>query len=131
MFDSIKDLIDKMRLGEDTYLEMKEIRFAGHRISGPSREDLADELAAFANARGGVCVLGVEDKTREVIGIPLALLDRAETFVREICNDSIEPPLFAENGGKSWPTGTIATAFAIRCTGTTSVSLAQCAYSCT
>ena len=38
---------------------------------------------------------------------------------------SIEPPLFAENGGKSWPTGTIATALAIRCTGATSVSLAQ------
>ena len=36
---------------------------------------------------------------------------------------SIEPPLFAENGGKSWPTGTIATALAIRCTGATSVSL--------
>ena len=44
---------------------------------------------------------------------------------------SIEPPLLAENGGKSWPTGTIATAFAMRCTGATSVSFAQCAYSCT
>ena len=68
MFDSTEDLIDKIRLGEDTY-------FAGGRVSVPSREDLADELAAFANARGGVCVLGVKDKTREVLGIPLELLD--------------------------------------------------------
>ena len=44
---------------------------------------------------------------------------------------SIEPPLLAEKGGKSCPTGTMATALAIRCTGATSVSFAQCAYSCT
>lgn len=29
MFDNIADLIDKIRLGEDPYLELKEVRFAG------------------------------------------------------------------------------------------------------
>ena len=27
MFDNIADLIDKIRLGEDSYLELKEVRF--------------------------------------------------------------------------------------------------------
>jgi len=92
MFDNIADLIDKIRLGEDTYLELKEVRFAGERVSAPHRDSLADELAAFANSRGGVCVLGVDD-TREVLGVPLDRLDLLEKFVREICLDSITPPL--------------------------------------
>ena len=93
MFDSRENVIDKIRLGEDSLLELKEVRLAGTRITGPTRDDLADELAAFANTRGGICVLGIEDKTRDVAGIPLEHLDRVETLVREACNDTINPPL--------------------------------------
>lgn len=93
MFDSTKDLLDKIRLGEDSFLELKEVRFAGDRVTGPNRASLADELAAFANARGGVCVLGVDDGTKEILGLPLARLDEVEDFVRQLCTDSIDPPL--------------------------------------
>ena len=93
MFDSQKELLDKIRLGEDTFLEYKEVRFAGERLTGPRRDSLADELAAFANSRGGVFVMGVEDKTREILGIPDDRLDLAERFVHELCYDSIDPPL--------------------------------------
>jgi ATP-dependent DNA helicase RecG len=88
-----KELIDKIRLGEDSLLEPKEVHFAGKRISSPRRDSLADELAAFANSRGGICVLGVDDKTRKIVGIPVERLDAVEDFVRELCADSIEPPL--------------------------------------
>jgi len=94
MFNTTKDLVGKIRLGQDSFLELKEIRLAGNRVSAPSRDSLADELAGSANARGGVCVLGVDDKTREVLGISLESLDRVEDFVREICNDSIQSPLY-------------------------------------
>ncbi|RLB39089.1 MAG: transcriptional regulator [Deltaproteobacteria bacterium] len=93
MFDTVTELLEKIRLGEDALLELKEVRFAGRRISSPRRNSLADELASFANTRGGVCVLGVDDKTRKIIGIPLERLDAVENFVRELCVDSIEPPL--------------------------------------
>ena len=93
MFDSRKELLDQIRLGEDTFLEYKETRFSGNRLTEPRRQSLADELAAFANSHGGVLVLGVEDRTREVTGIPLSRLDAAERFVHELCQDSIEPPL--------------------------------------
>ncbi len=93
MRESARELMEKIRLGEDSFLELKEVRISGARVTAPDRDDLADVLAAFANTRGGVCVLGVHDKTREVLGIPLRNLDRVETFVRGICNDSIEPPL--------------------------------------
>ncbi|MCP5046069.1 MAG: transcriptional regulator [bacterium] len=38
-------------------------------------------------------VLGVDDKTRDIEGIPIDKLDAAESYIREICNDSINPPL--------------------------------------
>ena len=93
MFDSTKELLDKIRLGEDSFLEYKEARFSGKRVSGPSRDSLADELASFANSRGGVFVLGVEDDTREIIGIPIDRIDDVERFVHEVCHDSIDPPI--------------------------------------
>lgn len=93
MFDSPKELLDRIRLGEDSALELKDVRFTGDRVHAPSRDALADELAAFANGRGGVLVLGVEDQTREIVGIPADKLDAVESLVREVCNDSIKPPL--------------------------------------
>lgn len=92
MFHSAAELLEKIRLGEDTFLELKEVRFAGPRVSAPRRDALADELAAFANGRGGVCVLGVDD-ARDVLGVPLDRLDLVEDFVRELCQDSIHPAL--------------------------------------
>lgn len=90
-----QELIRRIRLGEDGGLELKEVRFNGKRIAGPRRDDLADDLAAFANSRGGVLVLGVRDSSREIVGIPLERLDAIETLVREICTDSITPSLDA------------------------------------
>ena len=93
MFGTRSELLEKIRLGEDGFLELKEVRFAGDKIRGPSQADLADEMAGFANSAGGVLVLGVEDKSREVVGVPLERLDSLETLVREACEQSIKPPL--------------------------------------
>lgn len=93
MLDSSAELLRKIQLGEDSILELKSVRFKGSRVDGPGRNELADELAAMANTGDGVCVLGVDDKTREVEGIPLESLDILERYVREICNDLIVPPL--------------------------------------
>ena len=82
MLDTVEELVRKIRLGEDSILELKAVRFRGAKVDGPSRDDLADELAAMANAGEGVCVLGVDDKTREVQGIPLEHLDTVEGFIR-------------------------------------------------
>jgi predicted HTH transcriptional regulator len=93
MFDSVEELLSKIRLGEDTSLEYKAVTFKGNKVAGPKRDDLADEIAAIANTADAVLVLGVDDKTREIIGIPLDRLDAVEKFVYEVCNDSIKPPV--------------------------------------
>ena len=51
MFDSKKELLDAIVLGEATFLELKEVRFKRGQVVGPVEAKLADELAAFANSR--------------------------------------------------------------------------------
>ena len=93
MFDSPEELLRKIHLGEDTSLELKTVRFRGGRVSGPGRNELADELAAIANTQDGVLVLGVDDRTRDIVGIPQERLEDVERYVYEICNDLIKPPV--------------------------------------
>ena len=84
MFNNLTELIEKIYLGEDATIEFKR--------ELPRRSSLADEIAAFANARGGVILIGVDDNG-EIIGINRQELDRAERTVVEICQDSIDPIL--------------------------------------
>ena len=46
---SRNELIAKLSLGEDSLLECKDVRFSGASVRGPSQNDLADELVAFAS----------------------------------------------------------------------------------
>jgi len=93
MFDSPEELTKKIQLGEDNSFEYKAVIFRGSKVVGPGRDNLADEIAAMANANDSVLILGVDDKTKEVIGIPMDKLDAVEDFVREICNDTLKPPV--------------------------------------
>ncbi len=90
------ELVRRIRLGEDSTLELKQVLLAGSKVAAPRRDEFADELASMANGRGGTILLGVEDKSREILGIPVDRLDAVEGWVREICNDSVDPPLDAE-----------------------------------
>lgn len=96
MFDSTLELLRQIRLGEDSTLELKTLRFQGDRVVGPKRDDLADEFAAIANSREGVVIFGVDDKSREVEGIPVERLDTVERYILEICEQSIEPPVHCQ-----------------------------------
>ena len=46
---------------EDSTWEFKAIEFAGNRPRSPNRDDLANEITAFANADGVVLLCGVTD----------------------------------------------------------------------
>lgn len=93
MYDTISDLLKQIALGEESVLELKTVEWKGSKVIGPRRDSMADELAAMANTASGVIVLGVDDKTKEIQGIPQEKLDIVEDWLRSICNDLIEPPL--------------------------------------
>ncbi len=93
MFENTADIIKQISLGEDSVLELKTVEFSGNKITGPHRNSMADELAAMANTHTGVVLLGVDDKSKAIHGIPQDKLDIVETWLRSICNDLVEPPL--------------------------------------
>ena len=93
MFNNTADLLKQIAFGEDSVLELKTIKFKGDQVAGPHRNSMADEMAAMANTATGFILLGVDDKSKAIVGIPMNLLDVVETWLRGICNDLIEPPL--------------------------------------
>ena len=94
MFNTVEELLKQISLGEDSSLELKDLRYKGTQIIEPNRNSMADELAAMANTANGVFVLGVDDKTRLITGIPTEKLDYVENWLRDICNGLITPQLF-------------------------------------
>ncbi len=91
------ELARRIRLGEDSALEFKRVLLARDRVAErkDERNKVANELSGMANGRGGTMVFGVDDESREILGIPVDGLDAVEAWVREICNDSVKPPLDA------------------------------------
>ena len=72
MFDTLTELTEKIDLGEDSTIELKRAL--------PHRDDLADEIVAFANAIGGVILIGVDDD-RTIVGLDRQELELAEKTV--------------------------------------------------
>lgn len=89
---SDEDISRQLRLGENSRWEFKQIEFAGNNPKSPSRHDLADEIAAFANADGGVLLCGVTDGG-EVQDLSREQMDELERLLVDVCTDSIKPPI--------------------------------------
>ena len=89
------EIRSRLRLGEDSGWEFKEVEFRGNRPAGHHRDDWADEVAAFANASGGVLLLGVAD-AGDVQGMSREHLDAVERLVGELARDSVKPAIRLE-----------------------------------
>ena len=85
------EIQQRLRLGEDSAWEFKQIVFQGDRPVAPRRDDLADEIGAFANAGGGVLLCGVTDAGAVQGMMSRAQLDNLERLLVEIGQDSVKP----------------------------------------
>ena len=87
---SDEEIRSQLRLAEDSTWEFKAVEFAGNRPISPSRDDLADEIAAFANADGGVLPCGVTDKG-DVQDMTREQIVELDSLLVELSTDSIRP----------------------------------------
>ena len=99
---SDEDIARQLQLGEDSHWEFKEIAFAGSHPRSPSRNDLADEIAAFANANGGVLLCSVTDEG-EVQGMSRERIVALDSFLVEVSSDSIRPAVRIRTYHKQLP----------------------------
>ncbi len=90
---NIRAIIEHVLRGESTLVEAKLVSLDGDRLS-PHPESLARTLAAFANARGGQLVLGVDSERQIIDGIKRDQLQGILQKLDGILVDTIKPPLY-------------------------------------
>lgn len=88
----VEDIESRLRSGEDSGWEFKQVEFAGDRPKRPTRDDWADAIAAFANAAGGVVLAGVSDDG-DIIGLSRAQIASLDSLLVEVSTDTIKPPV--------------------------------------
>ncbi|MDE0308438.1 MAG: ATP-binding protein, partial [Acidiferrobacterales bacterium] len=89
---SDSEIRKRLRLGEDHYWEFKQFEFKNGKPAHLKRNDLADELIAFANAKGGNLLCGVTDDS-QIQGMTKPQLRAVDDLLGEVSTDSIEPAL--------------------------------------
>ena len=99
-----QELLDQIAAREDSQWEFKRVEFAGTRLRSPERRVLADEIAAFANARGGVLLCGVTEdgQVQDLTGDQVAALD---DVLVEVSTDAIKPPVRIQTHHRRLPDG--------------------------
>lgn len=81
--------IEELLLGESRNIEYK--------ISRPEKSiRYMKSVVAFANGSGGYLIFGIEDKTREVVGIPEDILFQEMDAVTNAIADSCEPAIIPD-----------------------------------
>ena len=90
-----KDILRRLELGEDQKWEFKQVEFADNRPKSPGRNDLADELIAFANSTGGRLLMGVTDEGI-LQGLSRKQMDALDKHLVEVSTDAIRPSLRIE-----------------------------------
>ena len=88
----VEDIESKLRSSEDSGWEFKQVEFAVDSPKRPTRDDWANEIAAFANAAGGVVLAGVADDGT-VIGMSRAQIANLDSVLVEVSTDTIKPPV--------------------------------------
>ncbi len=87
-----EDIRRRLRLGEDSRWEFKRIEFSGNTPASPTKDGLADELGAFANANGGHLLCGVDDDGT-IQGMSQEQMSALDRLLVEVGADTLEPTL--------------------------------------
>ena len=77
------ELIDIIKAGENSRVEFKQ--------DIKHQDSLLQEIVAFANTEGGRIIIGIHDKTFQIIGLTKEQKDNIDTKIANITNDLIRP----------------------------------------
>jgi len=83
-----QELIELCKCGEDTRVQYKR-EFS-------TDKKMAEEYVAFANTHGGKILLGVEDKTGEMVGLSYEQLQKCSSDLGHVANEQVRPTIYIE-----------------------------------
>ena len=81
----MENLKKRIYLGEDSYTQFK--------VNITNSDKLAEELVAFSNAKGGLLIIGVDDKA-EIVGLSSDDIRRLNQLIGNVINANITPPIY-------------------------------------
>ena len=80
------ELLDTIKCGETSRVQFK-------REFG-NQDQMAAEMIAMSNTKGGIIIFGVEDKTGDIIGLDYVNLQSTGIRAAAVANDLIKPPVY-------------------------------------
>lgn len=83
-----KEIKELCALGENSKVQFK------LKIDNPSK--IAAEIVAFANYRGGTILIGVEDKTGEIVGLTYDEVQQISRDVGNVANNCVRPTVYLQ-----------------------------------
>lgn len=83
-----KEIKELCALGENSKVQFK------LRIDNPSK--IAAEIVAFANYRGGTILIGVEDKTGEIVGLTYDEIQQISRDIGNVANNCVRPTVYLQ-----------------------------------
>lgn len=82
--------------------ELREIIACGEtskvqfKLMFSTAKQIAEEMVAFANSKGGMMVFGVEDKTGQIIGLSYSEIQKLSNEVSTAANDQVRPVIYLQ-----------------------------------
>lgn len=83
-----QELIELCSLGESTTVQYK--------LEFTTPKQVAEELVAFANTRGGIIVFGAEDKTGKLVGLTYEQVQYVSRELGNTANDQVRPVIYLD-----------------------------------
>lgn len=90
-----EEVLSIVRCGENSRVQFKE------KISG--QKQIADELVAFANSKGGIIVFGAKDKTGEITGLSYEEVQIASREIGNAAQEYVKPTIYIQT--ETFPIG--------------------------
>ena len=83
-----KELQLIIKCGETSTVQFKE-RF-------PNQDSIAAEMVAMSNARGGMILFGIKDKTGEIIGLSYQEIQQLNSILANIATNLLRPVIYIQ-----------------------------------
>lgn len=85
---TVEELREIIACGETSKVQFK--------LMFSTPKQIAEEMVAFANSKGGMIVFGVEDKTGQIVGLSFGEIQKLSNEVSTAANDQVRPVIYLE-----------------------------------
>ena len=83
-----EELVEIITCGETSTVQFKQQMTTSKQI--------AEEMVAFANCKGGIILFGIEDKTGQIIGLSYSEIQQISHEISTAANDQIRPAIYLQ-----------------------------------